>query len=78
MRQVPGVTAAAFTSQLPLSGDLAVYGMQFESRPNDNSEGLLQYAVSPGYFDTMGIPLRAGRPARRTRPRRRTQRGSDQ
>jgi putative ABC transport system permease protein len=61
VRQVPGVTTAGFTSQLPLSGDFAVYGMQFESRPNDTSEGMLQYAVSPGYFDAMRIPLRAGR-----------------
>jgi len=61
VRQVPGVTAAAFTSQLPLSGDFAVYNMQLESHPDDNSEGLLQYAVSPGYFDTMSIPLRGGR-----------------
>ena len=28
--QVPGVTAAAFTSQLPLSGDSDVYGAHFE------------------------------------------------
>lgn len=61
VRQVPGVTSAAFTSQLPLSGDFAMYGMQLESRPNENSEGLLQYAVSPSYFETMGIPLRDGR-----------------
>src|SRR5215475_7916087 len=61
VRQVPGVTAAAFTSQLPLSGDHAVYNMQLELHPDDNSEGLLQYAVSPGYFDTMSIPLRGGR-----------------
>ena len=61
VRKVPGVTAAAFTSQLPLSGDVAVYNMELESHPNDNSEGLLQYAVSPGYFDTMNIPLKGGR-----------------
>ncbi len=30
VRAVPGVTSAAFTSQLPLSGDFDVYGMQFE------------------------------------------------
>jgi putative ABC transport system permease protein len=61
VRQVPGVTAAAFTTQLPLSGDLAVYAVQFESDPNDSSEGVFQYATSPGYFDAMRIPLKAGR-----------------
>jgi putative ABC transport system permease protein len=65
VRQVPGVTAAAFTSQLPLSGDLEDgYGVHFESSPTGNPEadsGALRYAVSPGYFETMGIPLRRGR-----------------
>ena len=61
VRRVPGVTGAAFTTQLPLSGDLDIYGMEFESRPGDNSESLLRYAVSPAYFETMGIPLIAGR-----------------
>jgi putative ABC transport system permease protein len=44
VERVPGVTAAAFTSQLPLSGDRDEYG-----------------AVSPGYLETMRIPLRRGR-----------------
>lgn len=61
VRQVPGVTSAAFTSQLPLSGDSDTYGVQFASYPNDNSEAAYRYAVSPGYFETMRIPLRRGR-----------------
>ena len=61
VRQVPGVTGAAFTSQLPLSGDLDIYGLEFASRPGDLSESALRYAVSPGYFEAMGIPLIAGR-----------------
>ena len=65
VRQVPGVSAAAFSSQLPLSGDLDDgYGVRFESSATDNPEenrGAFRYAVSPGYLETMGIPLRRGR-----------------
>ena len=63
VRQVPGVTAAEFTSQLPLSGDSDIYGVQFESSPNDPAQdhGAYRYAVTPGYLKTIGIPLRRGR-----------------
>ncbi len=61
VRQVPGVSAAAFTSQLPLSGDFDSFGIQFQSDANENSEAGLRYAVSPGYFEAMRIPLRRGR-----------------
>jgi putative ABC transport system permease protein len=61
VRQVPGITAAAFTSQLPLSGDFESFGVQFAVNPNDNSEAALRYAVSPDYFKAMRIPLRRGR-----------------
>ena len=60
VRQVAGVTSAAFTSQLPLSGDFDVYGVQFESH-TATTEGALRYAVSPGYFETTRIPLLRGR-----------------
>jgi putative ABC transport system permease protein len=62
-RQVPGVAAAAFTSQLPLSGDFEKYGVQFEGQiPYANEDhSVFRYAVSPGYFETIGIPLRRGR-----------------
>ncbi|HKG94968.1 MAG TPA: FtsX-like permease family protein, partial [Gemmatimonadaceae bacterium] len=64
VRRVPGVRAAAFTSQLPLSGDLDEYGVHFESSTSVSAEadnGALRYAVSPGYFEVMGIPLLRGR-----------------
>ena len=64
VREVPGVTAAAFTSQLPLSGDLELYGVHFDPRPADDPgevKGTFRHAVSPGYFETMRIPLRQGR-----------------
>ncbi len=63
VQHVPGVASAALTSQLPLSGDDDEYGVAFE-RDNDpvSAEDTLRYAVTPGYFQTMGIPLRRGRP----------------
>ena len=64
VRQIPGVTAAAFTSQLPLSGDLDEYGVHFEPGPSGKPEGgysTFRYAVTPGYLEAMGIPLRRGR-----------------
>jgi putative ABC transport system permease protein len=67
VRALPGVEAAAFTSQLPLSGDYDGYGMHMESKPNPNPENdpsPFRYAVSPGYLETMKIPLRRGRSLR--------------
>ena len=62
VRRVPGVTAAAFTSQLPLSGDADVYGVHFEASDDPHADdGAFRYAVSPGYFEAMRIPLRRGR-----------------
>lgn len=60
VRQIHGVASAAFVSQLPLSGDYEVYGMEFEAYPNE-MEAAFRYAVSPDYFKTMRIPLRRGR-----------------
>lgn len=62
VREVPGVAAAALTSQLPLSGEqLGAYGIRFESSAPGRNESALRYAVSPGYLETMKIPLRRGR-----------------
>jgi predicted permease len=64
VRQVPGVMSAAFTSQLPLTGSSDVYGVHFESSPTGNPEadnGAFRYAVTPDYFETMGIRLLRGR-----------------
>ncbi|HUL74779.1 MAG TPA: ABC transporter permease [Vicinamibacterales bacterium] len=64
VRAVPGVEAAGFTSQLPLSGDVDKYGARFESAredPPDQDGSAFRYAVTPGYVDAMRIPLRRGR-----------------
>ena len=63
-RQVPGVTAAAFTSQLPLSDDFDGYGYEVASTPSvkaGEDGAALRYVVTPAYFAAMRIPLRQGR-----------------
>jgi putative ABC transport system permease protein len=60
-RAVPGVVAAAFTDQLPLNGDFIVYGIEFAREHNPLGDTAVRYAVTPGYLETMHIPLRAGR-----------------
>jgi putative ABC transport system permease protein len=65
VRRVPGVTAAALTSQVPLSGDDDRYGLhpvpELEADPGESGGGTYRYAVTPGYLQTMGIPLLRGR-----------------
>ena len=63
-RNLPGVTTAALTSQVPMSGDLDLYGVRFDPpSPDDPGEvqGSFRYSVSPGYIETMRIPLLRGR-----------------
>ena len=64
VRQVPGVEVAAFTSLLPLSDDppvVGLYGAQFDDQDSQSGYNVFRYAVSPGYCQTMGIPLINGR-----------------
>ncbi|HYM77062.1 MAG TPA: ABC transporter permease [Candidatus Dormibacteraeota bacterium] len=61
VRAVPGVRAATFTSQLPLSGDSDVYGAKFEGDAPEVGYSVYRYAVTPGYFEALHIPLRRGR-----------------
>ena len=61
IRNIPGVESAEMTSQLPLSGDQDIYGIQFEIAKNPLGEAAFRYSVSPGYLETMKIPLRSGR-----------------
>ena len=61
---MPGVTAAALTDRVPLTGGttpapVAVMGTSLppmSERPIAN-----RHLVSPRYFETLGIPIRAGR-----------------
>jgi putative ABC transport system permease protein len=64
VRAVPGVTSAALASQIPLGGNYDGYGLHLEERAGANpaeDPSAQRYAVTPGYFDAMGIPLKAGR-----------------
>jgi predicted permease len=63
VRRVPGVADAAFTSQLPLSGDRDEYGAHFPAEPGQPAVTLavFRYAISPGYFQAIGTPILRGR-----------------
>ena len=60
---VPGISAAAVTTTLPLSGSTIDVGFTIEGRPVDPTErtGAPLFAISPEYFRTMGIPVVKGR-----------------
>jgi putative ABC transport system permease protein len=64
VRAVPGVKEAALTSLLPLSGSsFEMYGVFTESTAGsaENAGVAFRYSVTPGWFETMGIPLLRGR-----------------
>ena len=61
---LPGVISAAATSELPLAGNSTSDYFTIEGRPPiaKESEPLTDYrVVTPRYFQSMGIPLLAGR-----------------
>jgi len=64
VQHVPGASSAAFTSLLPLSEKrealtAGTYGTSFEK--DERGYDVFLYAITPDYFQTMGIPLRQGR-----------------
>jgi putative ABC transport system permease protein len=63
VQSLPGVLSAAAISRIPLAGDRSTSGLTIEGRPQSPGDKLeVHYRVTtPGYFRTMGIPLRAGR-----------------
>ena len=64
LRQLPGVTRVATVSELPLGGNLDMYGVNAEDKPLANPELAPyadRYSVSSDYLAAMGIPVRRGR-----------------
>ncbi|HEX9967814.1 MAG TPA: ABC transporter permease, partial [Solirubrobacterales bacterium] len=61
---LPGARSAALVTSLPLGGGWDSLAFRIAGRPAPAPDGLLSAnfnVVSPGYFRTMGIPVRAGR-----------------
>ena len=74
VQAVPGVRSAAVVSQLPLSGGSSDSDYVVEDHPLSGSATrptLNNQFVSPGYFETLKIPILAGSPPARLDPDRR-------
>jgi putative ABC transport system permease protein len=64
LRNAPGVQGAGLSAYLPLSGTDNAWGFVIEGRPPlpTGEYNVARYRpVSPGYFETIGIPLLRGR-----------------
>lgn len=57
IRALPGVESAGATNNLPLGGSNSLAVVSVAS----GQAGVVTQDVTPGYFETLGIPLRAGR-----------------
>ena len=66
VRALPGVTSAACISSLPMDGGGGIWpvtgtGAEAPERDESGFRTVVMRLVSSSYFNTMGIPLRAGR-----------------
>ena len=62
VRSLPGVTEAALTSPLPLTGTGYTSDYSIASRPQgEYGTEVAHRRVSPGYFKAMGVPILQGR-----------------
>jgi len=64
VRALPGVSAAAWVTNLPLGGGFDRRGLCIQERPGcpgPNDPNADSYVVTPDYFRVMGIPLLRGR-----------------
>ncbi|HEX6094902.1 MAG TPA: ABC transporter permease [Thermoanaerobaculia bacterium] len=61
VRALPGVTGAAYTTGLPMERTGGIWPVEVPGAPEEeNGPASVRY-VTPGYFATLGIPLRRGR-----------------
>jgi putative ABC transport system permease protein len=63
LRALPGVQAAALSSDLPLSGDTSAGPIEWEGKTAapDSEIRMYRHRVTPQFFSTLGIPLIKGR-----------------
>jgi putative ABC transport system permease protein len=64
VKALPGVKSAGIVSQLPLGGNLDMYGIHAEGKSLPNPEedpSADRYSITPGYLRAMRIPLLSGR-----------------
>jgi putative ABC transport system permease protein len=62
LEQLPGVTSAGVVQALPFQGDYYLeFAIEGKAVAPGDQPGTLYYAVTPGYFKAMGIPLLRGR-----------------
>jgi predicted permease len=64
LRGLPGVVNAGITSSIPFGSsqsDSVILAEGYQMQPGESVISPSQYAVSPGYFEAMRIPLRRGR-----------------
>jgi predicted permease len=61
IRSVPGVTAAASSTQIPLSGASWYHFFRIPSLAGNEQQASRFTYVSPGYFETLKIPILSGR-----------------
>jgi predicted permease len=64
VRAIPGVVAAGGINHLPLAGDIWGWDFLIEGRPKPRPgelPGAVYRLVTPGYFETMRLPLVSGR-----------------
>jgi putative ABC transport system permease protein len=63
VRSLPGVTGAAYITGLPMSMRGGIWPVAMGGAPEEREDNLLASLrfVTPGYFATLGVPIRLGR-----------------
>ncbi|MDD5544113.1 MAG: ABC transporter permease [Acidobacteriia bacterium] len=64
IRSIPGVVGAGATNTIPMGNnesDSVIFAEGYVMQPGESVISPQQIVVTPGYFETLGIPLREGR-----------------